>query len=400
MAITPTFCCGFECGIATGALGHVVALGTGATFDTSQPISGARSLRVNLTVQQSTTTIGPAFGVGVQVYRFKIRFTTLPGASAGALTDDGLGNGLIYDVSGSKLSLQLNGAALFGITGIVINKTYTITIRVNTTANPWLGDLQVNGVSSTQETAATAANTAARSLKYGMFGANATTDYRIDDVLYSITSGDYPLSPGYVNHFIPTSDGTHNVAGAADFTRTLTGTDILNATTTAYQLLDDVPLESGSSVDWINMVAPPNLTDYVACVFGPAPGINTPTVAPRAVDVIIGYHQAATGVGTMGVQYRTLANFATTVYQGTAVVGVTSVAYARVQAIQALAIGSVVGSHVRFGTDPNANAASVDANPDQYLDCAMIEAEFEEQLAPIDMSPNPSAGAGIFARLV
>ena len=73
-----------------------------------------------------------------------------------------------------------------------------------------------------------------------------------DDVLLSHTAADHPLGAGHANDFVPTADGTHNIAGTGDFQRTTTGTDILNATTTAYQLIDDVPLET-TPVDRINM---------------------------------------------------------------------------------------------------------------------------------------------------
>jgi hypothetical protein len=184
-----------------------------------------------------------------------------------------------------------------------------------------------------------------------------------------------------LNHFVPTSDGTHNIAGAADFERTLTGTDILNATTTAYQLVDDVPLESGASVDWINMVAPPNATDYVECIFGPASGISTPTAGPRAVEVIAGIHQAGTGTGNMEIRMNDNGTN-NVLYTATAVAGISNVAYKRKHYGTNIANGgawTISGAgnfnnlRVRFGSP-----AAVDANPDQYFDCIMIEAEFAE----------------------
>src|SRR3990170_4548894 len=87
-----------------------------------------------------------------------------------------------------------------------------------------------------------------------------TADFFHDDIVVSNTALDYPIGAGYVNHFVPTSDGSHNVAGAADFRRGDTTTDITNATTDAYQLVDDVPLDdvTPDADDHIRIVAPPN----------------------------------------------------------------------------------------------------------------------------------------------
>jgi hypothetical protein len=212
-----------------------------------------------------------------------------------------------------------------------------------------------------------------------------TGDVYYDDVLVSHTGADYPLGPGAVGTFVPTSDGTHNVAGAADFRRTLTATDILNSTTDAYQLIDDVPLESGSSVDWINMVAPPNATDYVECIFGAAPWTQVPIRAPRAVEIVAGIHQAGTGTGNMEIRINDNGTM-DTFYTATTVAGSTSVAYKRKHYATAPTGGAwtVVSGNgnfnnlrMRFGSP-----AAVDANPDQYLDCIMIEAEFAEAAPP------------------
>jgi hypothetical protein len=208
-------------------------------------------------------------------------------------------------------------------------------------------------------------------------------DVFFDDLLLGATGPDYPFGSGYTNHFVPTADGSHNVASTNDFERTLTGTDIDNATTTAYQLVDDVPLESGASVDWINMVAPPNATDYVECIFGPAPGIRIPTVPPRHVEVQAGIHQFGTGPGNMEIRIVDNGG-ANAMYSATAVAGVTTVAYKRVSYPNAVngggpwligggGNGDFLDLRVRFGSP-----AALDVNPDQYFDCIMIEAEFSE----------------------
>ncbi len=379
--VTPTFCCGGECGVS-GVGTHWPTVSGTRSFDTTTVRSGARSLRVNPTVGAGEwSTVAGVFTGGVAVYRYYVNFTTLPSASTELSVGNNTTGGAYFKSSDSKIYASFNITTGFGATGVTVTTGvwYCIDVKVISTANPHLIDVSVDGVACGQSSHAVAASTTneALSLRVGIFG-NVTTDVFYDDVVTSATTGDYPIGEGYVNHFIPTSDGTHSGLTAGDYQRTLTGTDILLATTTAYQLIDDVPLESGASVDWINMVAPAAAADYVECVYGPASGISTPTVAPRAVDVICGYHQAGTGTGNM--ELRLNDNGTTSiVYTATTVAGVTSVAYVRKHYATGPAgawtvtagAGNFNNIRIRFGCP-----AAVDANPDQYFDCTMIEAEF------------------------
>src|SRR3989304_1188693 len=74
--------------------------------------------------------------------------------------------------------------------------------------------------------------------------------------------------------------------------------------------------------------SPPNATDYVEEVFGPAPGISTPTVAPRAVEVITEHFAAGTGLSDEIVKLNdngTVDN----IYDGTGIAGTTTGVYKR-----------------------------------------------------------------------
>jgi hypothetical protein len=140
--------------------------------------------------------------------------------------------------------------------------------------------------------------------------------------------------------------------------------------------------------EWINMLAPINATDYVECIFGPAPGISTPTTAPRAVEVICGINQAGTGAGNMEIR---LNDNGTTdvVYTATGVAGIvvaTGQQFKRKHYAAGPAGAWVIGGggngdftdlRIRFGSP-----AALDVNPDQYFGCAMIEAEFAEGAPP------------------
>ncbi|HLE04216.1 MAG TPA: hypothetical protein VI729_06335 [Anaerolineales bacterium] len=204
-------------------------------------------------------------------------------------------------------------------------------------------------------------------------GVSHTYDIYFDDFIRSNTPGDYPIGAGFVHHFVPTSDGTHNIAGADDFERTLTGTDITNATTDAYLLVDDIPLESALN-DWINLTAPPNATDYVEVVFGPAPGISTPTIAPRSVEFIAAFHAAAVQANNLRIAYRDN-NGGTQDDVRNATIGSESILYVRKQ--YAAIPGGGAWTVTAFNNSL-ARCYSSDANPDPRLDGYMIEAEFQE----------------------
>jgi hypothetical protein len=293
-----------------------------------------------------------------------------------------IGPNIAFKQSDGKIYAAV--ATTLGASGVAVTTGtwYRLDFDFNFTTSTNVCDVQVDGAACGQASA-TGLGAGQNQFLIGVVGSGTrTADAFFDDIVLSVTAADYPIGAGYVNHFVPTADGTHNIAGTGDFQRTLTGTDILNATTTAYQLIDDVPMEA-SAVDWQNMVAPPNATDYVECIFGPAPTIATPTVGPRAVEVIGGINQAGTGNGNMEIRIN---DNGTTdaMYSATGVAGVavaSGVVFKRKHYATAIAGGGAWGVaagngnfnnlRVRFGSP-----AAVDANPDQYLVSMMIEAEF------------------------
>lgn len=409
--MTPVFCCGFECGVSSVFGSHWENSG-GATFSTSTVRSGDRSLRLNLAA--SSASMGSSYGVPVAfggtagVLRGYVRFTTLPDTPFPLLTlttASGAQVGLVYQSSDGKLyaGRDNTGTLTVGASGFtpVTDQWYLVDIRVNVVANPWLVDVQIDGIALGQASIALAASTISI-IRCGRVysGAHTTTvDCFIDDILMSSTLADYPLGPGFINHFVPTADGTHNIAGTADFRRTLTATDILNSTTDAHLLVDDVPLEA-TVTDWINMILPVNATDYVECIFGPAPGIPVPVVGPRTIEVICGINQAGTGAGNMEIR---LNDNGTTgvVYTATGVAGVavaTGQQFKRAHfadppsAASAWTLsgnGNFNNLRIRFGSP-----AVLDVNPDQYFGCAMIEAEFAMELPQSSYGARPYGPSG------
>jgi hypothetical protein len=375
---SPVMACGWECGTplvaSPGAGGHWFQLFTTPTIETAIKRTGDRSLRCNPAGLTEAVISNAIFSGNRQIGRLYVYFASLPTASSSLITfgGDSAAPAVRFNLADSKLYAAV-GTTL-GASGVTVTTAtwYRIDFDFNVnTAGADFCDVQIEGTACGQATA-TGTSTGSTQCAIGLTNGTCTADVYFDDFLASSTAADYPLGAGYVHHFVPTSDGTHNIAGTGDFQRTLTATDILNATTTAYQLIDDVPLESGASVDWINMVAPVNASDYVECIFGPAPGIPTPTTEPRALEHIIGIHQASTAAGNMRVQYGIPAGMVT-LYDGPAAAGSTTVVYKRLHDSSGGSLATFLSTpwRLRF-----LSGNTVDATPDQYLDCAMIEAEY------------------------
>lgn len=389
--MTPLFCCGFECGLLrpvaeapTGVPHWQRQSGVGtAAIDTTTVNNGDRSLQiVSSGVQGWCTHPITSTNIGVlRAYFYHdetddpanlvfLGFFTATSVTVGLARLNGGQYVLAWQVAGGTINAGTNF-------GTLTTGWHCVDLRVNTSANPWVINGQIDGVAMTTYSPAEGATTFAN-ISLGWIPTRTATFY-YDDVVYSATTGDYPIGTGRVLHFVPTADGTHNIAGANDYERNGSGVDILNSTTDAYQLIDDVPMNISVS-DYINMVAP-TANSYTEHIFGPAPGVSTPSDAPRAVEVIASIHQAGTGTGNMQIN---LVDNGTEgiVYNASGVAGVTTIIHKTAQFSDppSAATSWVMGgggngdfSALRIRFDATGTA---DANPDQFLDSIMIEAEF------------------------
>lgn len=314
--------------------------------------------------------------------RAYIYFATLPSASCGLFTVTTAGGGIggaYFQSSDSKIYSGVSTSSL-SATGVSVTTStwYRLDFIYNATANPHTCTVAVNGTSCGQVTTAVAANNLSL-LRCGC-DETVTADLYWDDVVVSGTSGDYPIGAGYVNHFVPTSDGTHNIASTADFKRGAAGVDILNATTDSYLLIDDIPIAALDAApptnDYINAIAPVNATDYTENVFGPAPGISTPTVAPRAVEAVVVTAQAATQTGSFKLDLNDNGTVGLIVEQ-VGVAGVVNTRFARKHFATPPTGGAwTVSAGAGNFNNLRVRFYSADAAPDQYFVCGMIEAEF------------------------
>ena len=366
---TPVFCCGFECG--TDLTHWALAA---ATFSTTTVRTGSRSLRVNPTLgaQRGTATISSANKFIARVY---IRFTTLPTLTTDLFTSGASRRpGVYFNSVDSKLYAgYTNVTAQLGATGVAVTTGiwYRVEMKLDSSANPWTIDVQVDGAVTGQQTNALAAENTA-DFACGIVNFSPTADMFYDDVLVSQTLADYPLGAGHGNARVPTADGTHNIVTA--FKRGTTSTSITNATTTAYQLVDEIPVSMGATDDYIAQVENAgDGTEYAEQDYA-----NTgETQAPTAVEVLTGGHAASgnpcngkwqindngtisltqqlTTPGTAGVWKTT--QFATAPSTGVA---------------WTLALLDAIRTRCGYSTD---------ANPDIYFDSVMIESDHVDAVA-------------------
>jgi len=350
--------------------------------------NGARSLRINSTAETGQALGAITTSTLVLVWRFYIRFASPPTSDC-MLCYEGVGGGgncgVGFKSSDSSIYAANNvSTPVFGASGVPVTTGiwYRIDAKIDSSGNPRLTDVQVDGIPCGQNSLSLASSSITQ-INLGS-SASETFDIYYDDFIRSNTAGDYPIGEGYVNHFVPTSDGTHNIAGADDFELTLTGTDIRNGDNTAFEMVNDVPVDS-SLGDWINLTAPPNATDYVEIVFGPAPDILVPTVAPRSVEFIAAFHAAAVQTNNLRIAYRDNGG-GTQDDVRNATIGSESIIYIRKQ--YAAIPGGGAWTPTAFA-DSRARCYSSDANPDPRVDSYMIEAEFPYvSLSSIDRKIN------------
>jgi hypothetical protein len=396
---TPKFCCGFECGVASSHWPNA----TPATYSTSTVRNGARSMRFNPAAASNTSIVVLTTTSTSNVGRIAIRFATLPADSCllWGFTNGTNFAGLGFSPVGNILCAASVSGGVVGIAagvGITTGTWYVVDLVVDSTATTWTVNGRVDGVALGQRNATGFTAGAIGRMFIGSAGKNATFDAFFDDVIWSQTSADYPMGDGYVNHFVPTSDGTHtattttivkgtlatpvggNVAGSTDVFNWLNGVPILGGATDNTRLVNQQTAGAGL---------------YAEVKFGPAPGISTPTVAPRAVEVITADREAATATCNFITKINDNGTEADVVNLGT-VAGVTADRFVTKQfatgpagAWTALSSGAGAFNNLkaRFGY-------SSDATPDVYWRGIMVEAEFAAVVAGVTTKKLSALGVG------
>lgn len=301
-----------------------------------------------------------------------VYFTTLPGGDCTIFDISGVA-GVRYKSSDQSLYCFVVSGSVFGSTGAVVTtgSWYRLNVNYDDTATVFAAN--VDGV----ELGSVSVNVSSGQYRMGIIS-TATADMYFDDWAISQSLADVSIQAGFVHAFVPTADGTHNVAGANDFEIGTTGTDITNASTTVWQLVDDIPLDDATpdTNDYVNAIAPPNATDYVEVVYGPSPSAAVPILPPLAVEVIIQKHASATSASC---NIRLALNDNGTVndvYNVTQIHATTVEAQRKHYALAPTGGGWIVTSGAGNFRNLRMRFYSSDPAPDPNWDATMIEAYF------------------------
>ena len=244
---TPIWLTGFEHGVMSANGGGICfsLSGSPAVVATTKRtgnyalqalVSGAAaSCHVNINVAGSPTVI---------VGRFYFLWHTAPGAATRIfrITTDTTGAAVQFDPADHTLN-PYAGSAGTKSAPLTQDVWYQVDFKYNCAANPHTLDIQVNGSPITQKTNAIAA-TWINGLWIG-FGDNATGEVYYDDIVVSLTAGDYPIGAGVVEALLPNADGAHN--NAANTMEDAAGNDIDGASHLAWQQLDELPMSESTN---------------------------------------------------------------------------------------------------------------------------------------------------------
>jgi hypothetical protein len=389
------------CTGACGRRGSGLHLTTGSNVSSNSDIvrgSGTHTILLESTAAPASVGIQAPFAPsniwGAVSERFYIYFETVPSGNtqicthrttSGGLSSTAVGIG--YDSTNHQLRIvQWTGSAIgtaygFGSTGISISagQWYLVDMKVFSDSGMVKVDVEINGVALPEGSFSLFGATIGAPV-LGDSSANRTQKYRIADYYGIADDAAYPIGAGFVRRFVPVADGVHNVTNAGDFVRGAAGANITNATNDSYLLVNDLPLDDTTpdANDYINQTQDfSGGAEYVEHIFG-SPDAFTPITPPTALDAIVAYHAENTGIGSSKVKLNDDGNEVSILEFAAA--GSTSIRYvAKHFANPVLGLtgwsldlgpGDFNDLRARFGY-------SADGNPNQYLDCIMLEAAFQ-----------------------
>jgi len=266
--MTPIWITGFEHGLATPVTsgGGLFDLVSGTPVITGvNPINGTYSLRCNPpSAAQCYVAKNITGSPTMLVAQFNIRLDTFPAAICSLFHGviSGVNFTIGYTPSGTRFfavvgagSSQYSGAISTGV-------VYRITVRMDSSATTGTIDWQVDGSDMTQTTYAITSNPFT-SWRIGQIS-STTGDSYFDDLVISVTSADYPITPCGVSEHRPNADGTHN--NATDIMEDSAGNDIDGVTYFAFDKLDEDPWTTGAAADYVRQTAT-ELTKYCEVQF-------------------------------------------------------------------------------------------------------------------------------------
>jgi hypothetical protein len=282
-------------------------------------------------------------------------------------------------------------AALQQSTTVAVDSTWHVMeVQADVSTNPWTINWKLDGVQQTAWAPANAASSI-QTFTIGSGNTSAVWTAQFDDfVVGAFTATTDWYGDGKVLGYVPTSDGTH-AAGTAIFGAGDGGTGYTNATTTAYQMVDDVPFPAASARSTTdNICQTANGTaNYMEVVIGGASEPGT----PNNVGWVMAYGSPGTAANTGACILRDSGGVVRVMWGDLPVAqGGTGGALQAYNLAAATTVGYKFGGintpaggwsaseinalRVRFG-------GSSDANPDLTLQAVMIEADWPTAAAAL-----------------
>jgi len=246
---TPIRIEGFEHQKSVGAelsggacLVDAVANGAGITFDTTNKRTGAASLKL-IESGAAATNIQLGFAsTQVLVGSAYFRATAAPSVDSRILRHPGPAESCKFLLlTTGAIATEFQGSDRITGPSIVDGNWHRLDWRITTSGTTHTTEWYVDNV---QQTSAQIAGIASNmtDLEIGSSNATHTATFWVDDLVLSVTSGDYPLGGHTVLSVFPNADGTHNAG--TNIMEDSAGTDI--GVTAAWSLLDEAPPTGGS----------------------------------------------------------------------------------------------------------------------------------------------------------
>ena len=258
---TPTYLTGVEHGMTpTGQGGGLFDVTSssqaGLSADSTIKRSGDYSLKVTSpgsgTAYHCRKNFASPPQIAVQTFHFYVPTGGVPNANnifAGfSFTTNGGTAGLHINTTGI-VKAQVSGGATVGTTSLVLDAWHRIDYRLNITTSTWILEWYLDGVQQPDATWAGQSTTdSIASVRYGSTSGTVAYTIYFDDMMASVTSGDYPIGDFAVERLSPNADGTHNAG--TNIIEDNTGVDI--GVTTAYDKLNSVPANGSTYIKQVN----------------------------------------------------------------------------------------------------------------------------------------------------
>lgn len=207
-------------------------------------VHNAQTARVYRTCAVSTTD---RFIMGQVWFRFDTLPTTGECSIFGFSAASGVVGQVVYTASDNMLKVRIGSSGTAMGTSVVANTSYRLDMRYDTDGTTWTMDAWIDGADQTTQTSAQPGNSTVDQLRWGPTGSPNCVLRLANTVVRSDTASPSLWNSMRVKLLSVTADGTHAVGSGAF--KDNAGTTLNNATTTAYQRLDEVPM-SGTT-DWI-----------------------------------------------------------------------------------------------------------------------------------------------------